>query len=58
MTGQKDAAKQNDQADADAPPRPISFQTLSNGRTEITIEHEGQEYRLRATKNGKLLLNK
>ncbi len=37
---------------------PLSFQMISSGKTEVTIEHEGQLYRLRVTKNGKLLLNK
>lgn len=38
--------------------RPLTFSQLSEGKNELTIEHEGQLYRLRATKNGKLLLNK
>ena len=38
--------------------KPINFSTLANGQRELTIEHEGQFYRLRVTKNGKLLLNK
>ncbi len=31
---------------------------LFGKRTEIQIEHEGELYRLRITKNGKLILNK
>ena len=38
--------------------KPINFSTLANGQRELTIEHEGQFYKLRVTKNGKLLLNK
>ncbi|GAB5444182.1 MAG: hypothetical protein Fues2KO_45310 [Fuerstiella sp.] len=36
----------------------LSFTEVAKGQTEIIIEHEGQDYRLRATRNGKLLLNK
>lgn len=36
----------------------VSFEELAGGRAEISIDHEGQRYRLRATKNGRLLLNK
>lgn len=31
---------------------------LFQGRDEITIQHDGKTYRLRRTKNGKLILNK
>ena len=31
---------------------------LFAGRSEIHIRHEGQIYRLRATRNGKLVMNK
>lgn len=37
---------------------PVTFSQLAGGKNELTIEHEGQLYRLLATKNGKLLLNK
>ncbi len=36
----------------------ISFLDLARGRTEVQIEHRGQIYRLRVTRNGKLILNK
>ena len=36
----------------------VDFLSLSKGAKELTIEYSGQFYRLRATKNGKLLLNK
>ncbi|MCA9038465.1 MAG: hemin uptake protein HemP [Planctomycetaceae bacterium] len=39
-------------------PLPVTFSQLAGGRTECAIEHEGQLYRLRVTKNGKLILNK
>lgn len=39
-------------------PKAIRFAELAAGRNEVTIEFEGQLYRLRATRNGRLLLNK
>jgi hemin uptake protein HemP len=36
----------------------VSFSEIAGGTTEVIIEHEGQKYRLRATRNGRLLLNK
>ena len=38
--------------------RVVSFNEIAGGTTEVIIEHEGQKYRLRATRNGRLLLNK
>ncbi|MBC7964357.1 MAG: hemin uptake protein HemP [Fuerstia sp.] len=38
--------------------RVVSFSQIAGGTTEVIIEHEGQQYRLRATRNGRLLLNK
>lgn len=46
------------------PPRPgrpipsFRFDALCEGSKEIIIEFLGQQYRLRATRNGKLILNK
>jgi len=37
---------------------PIDSSKLFAERSEIRILHEGQIYRLRATKNGKLVMNK
>ncbi len=34
------------------------FEELAQGRQEIIVEYRGQLYRLRATKNDKLILNK
>jgi hemin uptake protein HemP len=47
-------------------PRPMPLQVQSRlrsedlfrGRNELIIEHQGQEYRLRLTRNDKLILNK
>ena len=38
--------------------RRISIQSILQGANEITIEHSGQDYSLRITKNGKLILTK
>lgn len=37
---------------------PIDSSQLFAERSEIRILHEGQIYRLRATRNGKLVMNK
>ncbi len=36
----------------------VSFSQLAKGKREVLLEHEGQLYRLRLTRNGKLILNK
>ncbi len=36
----------------------VDFLELGHGAREILIRHDGQIYRLRLTKNGKLILNK
>jgi hemin uptake protein HemP len=41
-----------------ATPRSIDSQTLFRGASEIVIEHQGAQYRLRITRQGKLILNK
>jgi len=38
--------------------RTISSQELMQGHRELLIEHAGETYRLRVTRNGKLILNK
>ena len=39
--------------------RPISTASLfAKGGNEIVIEHQGEQYRLRQTRNGKLILTK
>lgn len=40
-----------------AQPR-LKSQDLFRGTHELIIEHQGQEYRLRLTRNDKLILNK
>lgn len=41
-----------------SPPSSLSFEQFAQGKQEILIEFKGQIYRLRATKNDKLILNK
>jgi hemin uptake protein HemP len=40
---------------SDSPAR-VSSRALLGGRSELLIEHDGREYRLRLTQNGKLIL--
>ena len=39
-------------------PHRIPASTLLAGRREVILQHDGQEYRLRLTSNGKLILTK
>ncbi len=39
-------------------PRTLTSQSLFEGRTEIAIDHGGSVYRLKITRQGKLILNK
>lgn len=39
-------------------PRTLSSESLFEGRTEIAIDHGGSVYRLKITRQGKLILNK
>ena len=39
-------------------PPTFQFDSLAGGAKEILIVHQAQVYRLRVTKNGKLILNK
>jgi len=41
-----------------APPGVIRAERLFRGGQEILIDHQGETYRLRITKNGKLILTK
>ncbi|MDB5971760.1 MAG: hemP [Hydrocarboniphaga sp.] len=41
-----------------APQPRLKSQDLFRGTHELIIEHQGQEYRLRLTRNDKLILNK
>jgi len=39
--------------------RPVlQFDSICQGQSEVLIEFRGQQYRLRVTQNGKLILNK
>jgi len=40
----------------DAPAVPVPSQDLLGRKGELIIEHEGRQYRLRRTQNGKLIL--
>ncbi|MEM5470293.1 hemin uptake protein HemP [Hoeflea sp. AS60] len=45
-------------AEAEALAKAIPSSTLFQNRREITIAHDGSLYRLRITRQGKLILNK
>ena len=49
---------QEPKKNAPAEPPLFVFATLAHGSREILIDHQSQIYRLRVTKNGKLILNK
>ena len=38
------------------PPQKVASQALLGARKELVITHNGREYRLRVTQNGKLIL--
>ena len=40
------------------PSKCVDGRVLFEGAREIRIDHDGQEYRLRQTRNGKLILTK
>lgn len=41
-----------------APPRPLSEKELFRGRQAVEIDFRGERYRLRITRNDKLILTK
>lgn len=41
---------------APAPPPKVASEVLLGARRELVITHNGREYRLRVTQNGKLIL--
>lgn len=43
---------------ADEPRKVVTSEQILGRAREITIRHEGQEYRLQITRNGKLILTK
>jgi hemin uptake protein HemP len=49
----------DDAADPTAPPAPVvDAKNLFGASREIVIEHDGERYRLRITRRGKLILQK
>ena len=52
------SASSADRANAPARPARISSGNLFAGHRELVIEHAGQEYHLRLTRNDKLILTK
>jgi len=40
------------------PPYPVDSRDLLRGKTELRIRHNGEEYRLRLTRQNKLILTK
>jgi hemin uptake protein HemP len=52
-----DAAHDASRPAENLPPR-VAFESMAGDRSEVFIEYRGQLYRLRATRNGKLILNK
>ncbi len=50
------AASADPTAPAVAARRRIQSEQLLGGANELVIEHQGREYRLRLTQNGKLIL--
>jgi hemin uptake protein HemP len=59
ISGQPTSPEKKPPSPSDSRPyRIVKFEDLAGGSAEVVIEHAGQTYRLRATKNGRLLLNK
>ena len=57
LSGQKLAEATNGPAKP-VPPVTVQTEALFKGSDEVRLLHRGQEYRLRVTKQGKLLLTK
>lgn len=51
-------ASRDDTVRARPSPARVSIDTILRGQQEVIIEHRDEEYRLRITSNGKLLLTK
>lgn len=56
MDARTDAAKRESSSGASVPPARVSSESLLGARGELLIVHNGREYRLRLTQNGKLIL--
>lgn len=55
----RDKASQADGNPGERPvQRRISSRSLFSGAHELLIQHQGEHYRLRVTRNGKLILTK
>lgn len=52
------SSKRQPEDASDPPPGTICADRLFGGAKEVRIRHCGQEYRLRKTRNGKLILTK
>jgi hemin uptake protein HemP len=52
----QDSLKMKPPSAAPSPPPRISSRELLGPHSELVIEHQGREYRLRLTQNGKLIL--
>ena len=48
----------SDGAPSSTAPKQVKSGALFDGAQELRIDHHGQEYRLRQTRNGKLILTK
>ena len=55
-TDQSPLVKGAPPGDGDETPLRVSSKALLGSRRELLIEHDGREYRLRITQNGKLIL--
>jgi len=51
-------SENNGELDSCPETRRFTTESIFDGRTEILIVHKGKEYRLRITKNDKLILTK
>jgi len=59
MSTATDVVKNRPEASSEGQRRLISSSSLFvRGSNEIMIEHQGEQYRLRQTRNGKLILTK
>jgi hemin uptake protein HemP len=54
--GNQDRVKGKPPSATPSPPRRISSRELLGPHGELVIEHQGREYHLRLTQNGKLIL--
>lgn len=57
-TGSTQAGPSGAGGRSDAPPERVPIDSILRGRQEVIIQHRNDEYRLRITSNGKLLLTK